>query len=106
MVVIADALRKHNATTIVHGAARGADRLSVLAALSLGIKDIRAYPAQWDIHGKSAGHKRNQKMLDVEHLPADPFDVVLAFPLPDSIGTWDMVNRAKKAGIPVEVIQP
>jgi hypothetical protein len=30
-------------------------------------------------------------------------DFVMAFPLPDSRGTWDMVNRAKKAGIVVYV---
>ena len=33
-------------------------------------------------------------------------DVVYAFPSPDSKGTWDMIRRAVKAGVPVHIPGP
>jgi hypothetical protein len=30
-------------------------------------------------------------------------DLVLAFPTKNSVGTWDMIRRARKAGVPVEI---
>ncbi len=40
---------------------------------------------------------RNQRMVDAGA------DVCLAFPAPDSTGTWDCLRRAAKAGIPGRV---
>lgn len=60
-------------------------------------------PADWNRYGKAAGRIRNQQMLD-EGKP----DVVIAFvdkPLVESRGTNDMVSRAKKAGLPVYVVE-
>lgn len=52
----------------------------------------RRYPAQWSLHGRSAGPRRNQRMLD-EGRP----DLVLAFP--GARGTADLVRRAQAAGV-------
>lgn len=82
-------------TIIVHGNARGADKIAGKVALGLGMK-VRVYPAKWDQYGKAAGPIRNQRMLD-EEKP----DMVIAFhsDLEKSKGTKDMVRRARTAGI-------
>ncbi len=89
--------------TIIHGGARGADieAASAAAEFASNIK-VEEYPAQWDKHGKGAGHRRNQQMLD-EGNPS----IVFAFHdhLSQSKGTKDMVRRAHARGIPVYVIR-
>jgi hypothetical protein len=82
--------------TLVHGAARGADYLAEKVALELGWS-VEAYPADWYNLGRVAGSIRNQRMVDTRP------DLVLAFPLPGSRGTWDAVQRAKHAGIEVRI---
>ena len=80
-------------TQVIHGGARGADRL----AGEWGIRHrilVRQFPAQWDKNGKKAGPIRNQQMLD-EGKP----DLVIAFP--GGSGTADMVRRARAAGVEV-----
>ena len=90
-------LEREGCTIVIVGGARGADALAAHAAHTLGIKDVRTYPAQWNKFGRAAGSLRNQQMLDEEDLlPNEPIDVVLAFPLPDSIGTWDMIRRVER----------
>lgn len=89
-------------TTLVHGAARGADQLAGKLALELGWPPdhVHAYPADWDRHGKAAGVMRNQLMLDSE-----PISKVYAFRLNGlSRGTDDMIRRARSAGIETVVI--
>jgi hypothetical protein len=85
---------------VLHGACRGADKLSGDAAEELGLA-VEVFPADWKAFGKGAGPKRNQRMLD-EGKP----DLVLAFhsDLESSRGTSDMVRRARKAGVRVEVV--
>ena len=58
-------------------------------------------PAQWKTRGKSAGPDRNTEMLNVLlALRECGYDVeVLAFVLPSSRGTWDMVRKAQAAGL-------
>lgn len=82
---------------IIHGDARGADRLSERVAQPDWVTFER-YPADWEKYGKAAGPIRNQQMLD-EGRP----DYVLAFP--GGKGTRDMVERAKKAGIKVVEVE-
>ena len=84
---------------IIHGNAKGADKLAGKFADKYDLFVI-SYPAKWNLYGLRAGPIRNQQMLD----EGEP-DVVLAFPTPKSKGTWDMVNRAKKAGVKVKVFQ-
>lgn len=91
-------------TIIIHGACRGADNTAGFVAWLLGF-EVRTYPAAWEQFGRRAGSIRNQVMLNVEHQNSEPIDKVLAFHEDPGLGkgTWDMVARAKKAGIPVEV---
>lgn len=53
------------------------------------------HPADWDTHGKSAGFRRNQKMVDLGA------DLVLAFLRGEANGTYHTVAAAKKAGLKV-----
>lgn len=78
---------------LVEGDAKGADRLAGCWAVENDIPN-KKYPADWKKHGKGAGPIRNQVMLDEENIT-----LVVAFPGGD--GTKDMIDRAKKAGLPV-----
>ena len=80
--------------TVVHGAAKGADRIAGEIAAELGCT-VEAHPADWGRHGKAAGPIRNTEMV---RLGAD---VCLAFPLQQSIGTRGCMQLAKAAGIPI-----
>jgi hypothetical protein len=77
---------------IITGAARGADYLAEMWAMSTPGMVLQRFPADWKTHGKAAGPIRNQKMLD-EGKP----DLVVK-------GTADMVARAQKAGVQVKEI--
>ena len=79
---------------VIHGGARGADRLAAAAAHAQGVHTA-IVAALWPIYGGSAGPRRNEMMLSL-----DP-TVVYAFPMADSIGTWHMMRIAHKAGIQV-----
>lgn len=77
--------------TVIHGGASGADKLAHDWAFTYAHK-VEIYHADWIREGKSAGPRRNQRMLDI----GQP-DCVVAFP--GGRGTADMVRRAKAAGI-------
>jgi UDP-N-acetylmuramoylalanine-D-glutamate ligase len=80
-------------TMIIQGGADGADACASLYASRRKI-DERVFWADWKKHGRAAGPIRNQQMLD-EGKP----DLVVAFP--GSVGTADMVRRAKAEGVRV-----
>lgn len=83
---------------IIEGGASGADNLAKKFGEWKGIP-VDTYRANWRQHGVGAGPLRNQRMLD-EGRP----DLVVAFP--GGAGTFDMVRRARAAGIEVlEVTQ-
>lgn len=82
-------------TQLVHGGARGADLLAHKAALKLGWLEPEVHKADWNSFGKRAGSLRNQAMVDLGA------DLCLAFPLEQSRGTWDCIQRAERADIPV-----
>lgn len=86
---------------LVHGDARGADRLAGEVAHDTLGWFVEAVPADWKQHGRAAGPIRNQKMLD-DHLD---IDLCIAFHdnLESSKGTKDMVTRARKVA-PVAVV--
>ena len=83
---------------IIHGGCRGADKQADAIARLSGLK-VREFPANWTL-GKKAGPIRNQQMLK-EGKP----NLVLAFHenIENSKGTKDMINRAKKDGVEVQV---
>lgn len=82
---------------VIHGDARGADRLAARWAEDHRVPAI-ACPARWAVFGKRAGPIRNSAMLS-EFAP----DLVLAFP--GGAGTADMVAKAHAAGVDVVVVK-
>ena len=82
---------------IIHGGAPGADKLADEFSDYAGHRTT-VYKADWEKHGEAAGPIRNQQMLD-EGKPS----LVIAFP--GGRGTADMIARARKAGVPVRVIE-
>lgn len=85
--------RKYVITAVIHGAASGADSLAGDWARSRHVLECR-YPADWQAEGRSAGPKRNQRMLD-EGKP----DGAIAFP--GGRGTAGMKRRCEEAGVKV-----
>lgn len=95
-----DDLHKHyTIEAVVHGGAPGVDTFAGAWARAHGVCEVRIN-AQWGYHGKKAGPIRNGWMLAFTK-PT----FVLALPDPRSVGTWDMVRRAKTAGIDIRLIE-
>lgn len=85
---------KRPITTLIHGAAAGADSLGRSWAMTISNIEILGFPANWERYGRRAGPVRNRQMLR-EGLP----DLVVAFP--GGRGTRDMVLAAGEAGVRV-----
>jgi hypothetical protein len=81
---------------LMSGGATGADTIARHWAISRGVL-FDVYEAEWKLYGRSAGPRRNQRMLD-EGKP----NLIVAFP--GGRGTADMLSRARAAGVPVEVV--
>jgi hypothetical protein len=100
---IRELLEQYRPAVLICGMAPGADRIAYEIAKKLGIL-VEEYPADWAAQGKAAGPIRNQQMLR-EGKP----DRVVALPVGslvmDSRGTWDMVRRARAAGVPVDIVE-
>lgn len=75
---------------------QGADELAYCWAKDRGVP-VMPFPAPWHRFGRSAGPRRNGRML----ADAKP-QRVRAFPGGD--GTMNMVARADRAGVPVEKV--
>jgi hypothetical protein len=88
---------------IMHGDAKGADRTAGSYAAQLGIK-VKAFPAQWDAHGKGAGPIRNRVMGDYLVMCRDKGHTVQLVAFPGGRGTADMIAVANERGIPVDEI--
>lgn len=92
---------------LIHGDARGIDRMSEEVTDGLD-RTVERYPAIWDEHGKSAGPIRNSQMLKrVLELQAEGLAVaVFAFhdDIGSSKGTQHMGNITRKSGVPLHVI--
>lgn len=84
---------------VVHGDARGADRLAGLWATCTNVA-VHAHPARWDLYGRAAGPIRNRAMLESQF----SVDLVVAFP--GGHGTEDMVKQARAKGVPVLEVPP
>lgn len=81
-----------NEVIVVHGAARGADRLVGQQARKMGFV-VEEYPAPWEVHGKRAGYLRNLQMASLD-------DVVEVVAFPGGVGTAMMLQIAEERGIP------
>ena len=80
---------------VVSGGARGVDTVAARTAQLCGLTVVE-YPADWSL-GRHAGFVRNTQIVE-------NCDRVVAFWDGVSHGTRDTIMRARKAGIPVEVI--
>ncbi|SRR6056297_68877 len=78
---------------VVHGDAPGADSLAFEVCKEVGIEQVRV-PAAWEKFKRGAGPIRNSLMLELIDI-----DMVLAFP--GGVGTKNMKEQARSAGIPV-----
>lgn len=87
-------LDRDTATVLVHGDARGADRMAADVWENQGMT-TEAHPANWTLLGKRAGIVRNAEMV------ALGADLCIGFLRPESIGTKHCLKIAKEAGIPV-----
>ena len=88
--LIKEALIACTPTIVVHGGYVGADMIANAVA-------------QGDLHIAKVRIIQPDHLFARQHTPAEPIDQCLAFPLPKSRGTWDMITRCVNAGIPVEV---
>lgn len=84
-------------TRIVHGDAKGADKLASDWARSRGVGQDR-FPADWKNLGRSAGPLRNAEML----AKSKP-DLCVAFP--GRRGTADMMRRATREKVSVLLVR-
>lgn len=84
---------------LIHGDARGADRMAGHEGLIRGWWVWRC-EAKWNQRGKAAGPIRNQRMLE----QARP-EWALAFPIGNSKGTADMLRRLDAAEVPTWIIR-
>lgn len=82
-------------STVVSGAARGADRLGELWAAEVKVPCAR-FPAEWDRYGKAAGYRRNELM-------ADNAEALIALWDGESRGTRHMIDIARRKGLLVYV---
>lgn len=95
--LLEEVLDRYEITEIIQGEARGADSLARTYGERRGIP-VHGFPALWDIYGRAAGPIRNSEMLR----EGDP-ELVIAFPKGASRGTYNMIEIARKAGVPVYV---
>lgn len=82
---------------IVSGGARGADSLATDLAAAYFLS-LHVFPADWEAHGKAAGHIRNRQM-------AEYATDLLAFWDGESRGTKNMIETAKKLGLGIHVVR-
>lgn len=85
---------------VVHGDARGGDKIARRWAEERHRSDPRVdqedHPANWELYGLVAGHRRNAEMVDTG------VDRCLGFPLGKSPGTRGCMELAAKAGVQVK----
>lgn len=97
-VTLATVVRLHGPiATIVQGGARGVDAQAADWARRNGVR-VEEHPANWELHGKSAGPIRNREMA---RLGAN---LCVCFPGAGP-GTWDMVDVVARHRIPRWVIE-
>jgi len=83
-------------TKIVSGGAKGADSLAIYYAI-LRELPFKIYPPNWDLHGRSAGYKRNVEIVDNS-------DEIVAFWDGKSKGTKSTIDIANKQCKKVTII--
>jgi len=82
---------------IISGMARGADALGALYAIDNEIPLIEM-PANWDLHGNSAGYIRNIEMADIA-------DALVVFWDGRSKGTYHMIKLAQERNLKIKIVK-
>lgn len=86
------------AHVVVHGdCPTGADAFADRWCTKVGVQ-VERHAANWQLHGKQAGPRRNAEMA------ALGADLCLAFWDGESRGTLDMIRCAIRHGIPVRIV--
>lgn len=93
--------KPYDAVTIVHGAARGADRIADTLAKRMGFT-VEPHEADWAAYNKAAGAIRNYEMLKAGADAVVAFKDFFNWRL-DHGGTENMIDIAHRAGVPCEV---
>ena len=86
-----------NTPEVVHiGDATGIDAIATKYCYERNIPYV-THKANWKLYGNSAGPKRNTEMLELStHL--------LAFPSPESKGTYNAISTARKMNLVVDIV--
>lgn len=91
-----DALHSiHSFTKLIHGGARGADRLAGWWARTRNVEELKV-PADWDAYGKAAGPIRNEDMANMKP------NLVVVFP--GGRGTASMRQIAEEHGLSLYIV--
>lgn len=105
---IGTVLRREPPFVLIHGDARGADKLAGAAATRM-MMPVEAFPALWDREGRAAGPIRNTRMLRrlMEHRDEGLEVKAIAFhnDLSSSRGTKNMIEQLKRAEVPVKLVR-
>lgn len=80
---------------VVSGTARGADTFGEMWASDHG-RVVKRFPANWDLHGRSAGYRRNEEM-------AQNAEALIAVWDGKSPGTKHMIDLANKRGLRIYI---
>ena len=89
-----------NTVRLIHGGARGADRLAGAEAQARGI-EVGVFAAEWDRHGRAAGYRRNERMARFLAKKRDLGAHVVVILFPGGKGTAHMRQIAKAHRLPV-----
>lgn len=97
--VIEEACKKlpFQITEVISGCASGADEWGEFYAERHNIA-VKRFKADWKKHGRAAGPIRNSEM-------AAYADALVAFWDGESRGTKDMINKAKRRGLTVVIVE-
>lgn len=90
-------------TLVIHGGARGADEMAGVIARTYRFRELsEEYFGDLGILG---GPARNDLLIDLAltYVRHGYTVIVEAFPTTPSRGTWDCVNKARNAGLQVEI---
>lgn len=82
---------------IISGGAKGVDALGERYAEARGLS-VKAFPADWEKHGRAAGPIRNEEM-------ARYADGLIAFWDGTSRGTANMIDIAKRYALEIKIIR-
>lgn len=92
--------KDHGNIHVVEGGARGADEAGKMWAQEKGY-DVIEMPADWDKHGRAAGHIRNKEMAEFIKSKGSCLAIILWDG--KSNGTANMIGNVKKFGIPYAI---